>query len=144
MSHPVTVRVGRVYDPRTRTDGARVLVDRLWPRGLRKPLADLDEWCRAVAPSTALRQWYGHDPDRFDDFGRRYRDELDMAEGAAAVNHLCGLAATGPLILLTATKRTEISGAAVLADLITTRLDRAAVTAGPAQPGSNDTDNRES
>lgn len=90
MSSPLTIRVGRVYHPRTRADGFRVLVDRLWPRGLRKSLADLDEWCRAVAPSTALREWYGHDPDRFDDFGRRYRAELDMADGAAAVDHLCG------------------------------------------------------
>lgn len=126
LSSPPTIRVGRVYDPRTRADGARVLVDRLWPRGLRKSLADLDGWCRVVTPSTQLRKWYGHDPDRFEEFGRRYRDELDMADGAAAVDHPCGLAATGPLTLLTATKRTEISGAVVLADLMTARIHRAA------------------
>jgi len=65
------IRVGRVYDERTAQDGTRVLVDRLWPRGLTKNRADLDEWCKQIAPSAALRRWYGHDPDRFPDFARR-------------------------------------------------------------------------
>ncbi|MGZ4694395.1 MAG: DUF488 domain-containing protein, partial [Acidimicrobiales bacterium] len=77
MSSSPEVRVGRVYDERTRADGLRVLVDRLWPRGLTKATADLDDWCREVAPSTALRRWYAHDPERFDEFGRRYRAEMD-------------------------------------------------------------------
>src|SRR6476661_2028397 len=64
------VRVGRVYDERTAQDGTRVLVDRLWPRGLTKNRADLDEWCKQIAPSTALRRWYGHSPDRFIEFAR--------------------------------------------------------------------------
>jgi hypothetical protein len=67
------VRLGRVYDERTAEDGTRVLVDRLWPRGLTKDRADLDEWCKQIAPSSALRKWYGHDPDRFAEFSRRYR-----------------------------------------------------------------------
>jgi uncharacterized protein YeaO (DUF488 family) len=64
-------RVGRVYDARTAQDGIRVLVDRLWPRGLTTNRADLDEWCKQIAPSAALRRWYGHDPDRFAEFARR-------------------------------------------------------------------------
>ncbi|MDI1290565.1 MAG: DUF488 family protein, partial [bacterium] len=61
MASAHTVKVGRVYDERVRGDGSRVLVDRIWPRGLSKAKADLDDWCKEVAPSTALRTWYGHD-----------------------------------------------------------------------------------
>ena len=70
------VRVRRVYDEPAGDDGARVLVDRLWPRGLTKARADLTEWCKEVAPSTELRRWYGHDPAKFNEFARRYRAEL--------------------------------------------------------------------
>jgi uncharacterized protein YeaO (DUF488 family) len=110
--HPV--KVGRVYDERVRGDGARVLVDRLWPRGLSKEKAQLDEWCKQVAPSTALRQWYSHDPARFAEFGHRYRAELDEPERAEAVLHLRTLAERRPLTLLTASKLVDISEAAVL------------------------------
>ncbi|MGZ4521264.1 MAG: DUF488 domain-containing protein, partial [Mycobacteriaceae bacterium] len=72
--HDVNVR--RAYDEPGAGDGARVLVDRIWPRGLSKERADFDEWCRTVAPSTELRKWYAHDPERFEEFGRRYRTEL--------------------------------------------------------------------
>lgn len=113
-----TVRVRRVYDPQTDQDGARILVDRLWPRGLTKAKAGLDEWCKQVAPSTELRTWYGHDPDLFREFRRRYRKELRGAERAAAVAHLRQLAGQHTLTLLTASKDVEISEAAVLAELI--------------------------
>ena len=63
-----------------RVDGARVLVDRIWPRGLTKEKADLDEWCKPVAPSPALRKWYAPDPERFEEFGRRYQAELEQPE----------------------------------------------------------------
>jgi uncharacterized protein YeaO (DUF488 family) len=96
----------------------RVLVDRVWPRGLRKESARVDEWCKQVAPSTQLRQWYGHDPDLFDEFSRRYREELDEPERAEALRHLRDLAAEGTLTLLTATKHAELSQAAVLAEVI--------------------------
>lgn len=112
------VRVGRIYEQRTPQDGVRVLVDRVWPRGLAKKAADLDEWCRDVAPSTALRTWYGHDPLRFDEFARRYRAELDEPEPAAALTHLRELADEQTLILLTATRQPEISQASVLAHLL--------------------------
>ena len=101
--------------PPEASDGQRVLVDRLWPRGLSKERAHLDEWCKDVAPSTGLRQWYGHDPGRFEEFARRYRAELDEPERAAAYSQLRELAAHGPLTLLTAAKRSDISEAAVLA-----------------------------
>jgi uncharacterized protein YeaO (DUF488 family) len=112
------VRVRRVYDPVEADDGSRVLVDRLWPRGLGKERAHLDDWCKQVAPSTALRKWYGHDPARFDEFARRYRAELDDPERASAFAHLRDLAGDGRLTLLTASRRADISEAAVLADLL--------------------------
>lgn len=112
------VRVGRVYDARQAADGTRVLVDRLWPRGLTKNQADLDEWCKQIAPSAALRRWYGHDPDRFAEFARRYRTELDDPERADALGHLRELAQQRTLSLLTATRTVETSEAAVLADLL--------------------------
>jgi uncharacterized protein YeaO (DUF488 family) len=95
-----------------------VLVDRLWPRGVSKERAALDEWCKDAAPSPALRTWFGHDPARFEEFVRRYRAELATGVGAEAVAHLRELAASGPLTLLTATKDPSQSTAAVLADLL--------------------------
>lgn len=112
------VRVCRAYDEPTESDGARVLVDRLWPRGLSKDKARLDEWCKQVAPSTELRKWYQHDPDRFREFGRRYRAELLDDERAQALRHLQELAEQGTLTLVTASKAVDISEAAVLADLL--------------------------
>ncbi|WP_431032444.1 DUF488 domain-containing protein [Streptomyces sp. P6-2-1] len=98
------VRVRRAYDPAEAADGQRVLVDRLWPRGLSKERAHVDEWLKSVAPSTALRRWYGHDPARFDEFAERYRAELADPAREEALARLRGLAADGPLTLLTATK----------------------------------------
>jgi uncharacterized protein YeaO (DUF488 family) len=112
------VRVRRVYDERRRDDGRRVLVDGLWPRGVSKIHADVDEWCKDVAPSAALRKWYGHEPERFREFTRRYRIELAAPERARALHHLRDLATTRALTLLTATRDAEHSQAAVLADLL--------------------------
>ena len=113
------VRVRRIYDDPDPGDGARVLVDRLWPRGISKEKAGLDEWCRAVAPSTELRKWYGHEPNRWAEFGRRYRDELAGGEQATALDGLRARLADGPLTLLTASKRDDISAAEVLRQLLT-------------------------
>ncbi|SHM10682.1 DUF488 domain-containing protein [Actinacidiphila paucisporea] len=113
MAESITYR--RVYEEAAPGDGTRVLVDRVWPRGLRKQDAHLDEWLRDVAPSTDLRRWYGHEPDRFAEFRRRYRAELRDAEHQAAAEHLRGLAGDGRrLTLLTATKDVDHSQAAVL------------------------------
>lgn len=118
MVHHHLVRAGRPYEPRHRGDGLRVLVDRLWPRGLSKEKADLDEWCTSVAPSTELRTWYSHDPDRFAEFARRYRAELEEPDRAAALCHLHQLSQRRILTLLTASKRADISEAVVLAELL--------------------------
>jgi uncharacterized protein YeaO (DUF488 family) len=121
MTKTPVIRVRRVYDEQTSQDGTRVLVDRVWPRGLSKDEVHIDEWCKHVAPSTELRKWYAHDPERFAEFTRRFLIELEGPERAEAVAHLRGLARHGPLTLLTATRHVEISQAAVLADAIRAR-----------------------
>ena len=119
MSERFPVRVRRIYDEPTPDDGARVLVDRLWPRGVSKARAQIDEWCKDVAPSAGLREWYHHDPELFAEFSRRYVDELGGSEPAIALSHLKDLAAQRPLTLLTATKNPDISEAEVLLRLLT-------------------------
>jgi uncharacterized protein YeaO (DUF488 family) len=109
------IRIGRVYDPPGPDDGVRVLVDRLWPRGLRKDAAAIDEWCKQVAPSTDLRRWYGHDRGRFAEFTRRYEAELDDDEHGAALDELRELVAENPTVtLLTAVSDTDIGHVTVL------------------------------
>ncbi|TSD58002.1 DUF488 domain-containing protein [Aeromicrobium piscarium] len=112
----MTVRIRRIYEDPESTDGARVLVDRLWPRGISKERAQLDSWCKGAAPSTELRRWYRHDPDRFEEFAERYRDEL--GDHPEALDELRRYADAGSLTLLTATKSVEISHAAVLRQLL--------------------------
>ena len=109
----------RVYDPPEPGDGRRVLVDRLWPRGLRKDAAALDEWLREVAPSDGLRRWYGHEPARFEEFRRRYAEELAEPDRAAALDRLARMAADGPLTLLTATRDLDHALTVVLAERLT-------------------------
>jgi uncharacterized protein YeaO (DUF488 family) len=115
-SHEVKVR--RAYDDPAPGDGARILVDRIWPRGLSKAKAAFDEWCKAISPSTDLRKWYGHDPERFPEFGRRYRAELAEPERGEALARLRDLASRGNVTLITATRNADISEAAVLADVL--------------------------
>jgi uncharacterized protein YeaO (DUF488 family) len=118
MGDKPDVRVRRVYDDPEPDGGTRVLVDRIWPRGLTRDKARLDRWLKQIAPSTELRKWYSHDHERFEEFGRRYREELKDAERAHALEHLRELARSRTLTLLTATRHAEISEAAVIADLI--------------------------
>jgi uncharacterized protein YeaO (DUF488 family) len=110
------VRYRRIYDEASPEEGTRVLVDRIWPRGIRKQDAHLDEWMRDVAPSTELRHWYGHEPERYKEFRRRYLAELRDADHQQAVERLDELAGHGPVTLLTASRDLEHSQAAVLAD----------------------------
>jgi uncharacterized protein YeaO (DUF488 family) len=112
----LVLAVRRIYEAPTPEDGYRVLVDRLWPRGVKKAEAAIDEWARDVAPSADLRRWYGHQPERFDEFARRYRAELAAAPAADAVAALVTRLRKGPVTLLTATRDVERSGAAVLAE----------------------------
>ena len=127
------VRVRRVYEEPEPQDGTRVLVDRLWPRGLRKDAARFDEWAKDVAPSTELRTWYGHDPAKFGEFCRRYTAELAQGAPRAALDHLAALTAAGPVTLLTATRDVEHSEAVVLAQLLQQQTpgDAAAPTGPP-------------
>ena len=128
------VRVRRVYEQAEPDDGTRVLVDRLWPRGLRKDAARFDEWAKDVAPSSELRTWYGHDPAKFGEFCRRYTAELSQGTPRDALDRLGALAAAGPVTLLTATHDVDHSQAAVLAQLLR-RPGAAAGDAGAAEGG---------
>jgi uncharacterized protein YeaO (DUF488 family) len=114
QSHSIAIK--RAYDPPAARDGLRILIDRLWPRGLSKTALKLDAWPRRLAPSTALRKWYGHDPQRFAEFRRRYRAELGehKEELAALRTWIEGRAAT----LVTATRELALSHAEVLRGLL--------------------------
>lgn len=112
------IRVRRVYDHPSPEDGVRVLVDRIWPRGLRKDAAQLDEWAKDVAPSAELRTWYRHDPAKFGEFRQRYTAELEQPGPREALSRLRHLAAEKPVTLLTATRDLDLSQAAVLAGLL--------------------------
>jgi uncharacterized protein YeaO (DUF488 family) len=115
----------RIYDEASPSDGARVLVDRVWPRGLRKKDARLDQWLREIAPSTELRRWYGHEPSRFGEFRRRYLAELRDPRRQEAARRLREIAEHRDLTLLTATRDLDHSQAAVLAQWLDTDPPRA-------------------
>lgn len=115
------IRLKRVYEPPAATDGVRVLVDRVWPRGVAKDKAAIDHWLKAVAPSTALRQWFGHDPARWAEFGRRYRAEL--AQNPEALVALRRLARRGTMTLLYGARDTEHNQAVVLKAVLESRRD---------------------
>ncbi|MEU8761557.1 DUF488 family protein [Streptomyces sp. NPDC048659] len=115
---PVRVRVRRIYEPPAPDDGLRVLVDRLWPRGIAKADAHIDEWPKALTPSTELRRWY-HGPDgAYEEFRRRYRLELAEPAAAEALDALRARTAEGPVTLLTAAKDPALSHTAVLTELL--------------------------
>ena len=114
----MTVALKRAYDPPARTDGKRILIDRLWPRGVSKAKAGIDLWLRDVAPSTELRKWFGHDPEKWPEFRKRYRAEL---KGNPALAELKALARKGRITLVYAAKD-ELHNDAVVLKAI---LDRA-------------------
>ncbi len=109
------VRVKRIYEQAADGDGTRVLVDRLWPRGVRKEAAAIDWWAKEVAPSTALRRWFHQQPESFDEFARAYRREL---EGNPALDELRRLASAGTVTLLFASRERSRNHATVLAELL--------------------------
>jgi uncharacterized protein YeaO (DUF488 family) len=114
----MSVRVRRVYESPEADDGVRVLVDRLWPRGLSKDAAHVDEWPKALTPSTDLRRWYHAGEGSHEEFSDRYEAELDAPEAAELLDHIRELAAKGTVTLLTAAKEPDTSHAAVLARLL--------------------------
>lgn len=113
------VQVVRVYDqPRRLATEYRVLVDRLWPRGVRKEAIDVDEWAKDVAPSSELRRWYGHRPELFDQFANRYAAELARPPADLVLESLRQRSQRRSLVLLTATRDVDHSAAAVLLNLL--------------------------
>lgn len=114
MTETHQVQVRRIYDDPVNSDGTRILVDRIWPRGISKDKAELDDWLKELAPSSDLRKWYSHDPDKFEEFSRRYQEELKDDDHAEALKSLKDYAKKGKLTLLTASKRDDISDATVL------------------------------
>lgn len=115
------VRTKRIYDPSGPDDGRRILVDRIWPRGITKDRAGLDEWCREVAPSTALRTWFGHDASRWAEFLRRYEAEL---EGNEHFDELVEQVRAGSITLLYSARDTDHNQAVALAGFLEDRLKR--------------------
>jgi uncharacterized protein YeaO (DUF488 family) len=113
MADPV--RIKRIYEPADAGDGQRVLVDRLWPRGVSKAKAALDLWLKEIAPSEALRHWFGHDPALWPEFRQRYAAELDANPATA---QLCALLEKGPVTLLYAVHDEAHSNALALADYL--------------------------
>lgn len=110
------IHLKRIYDPPSKDDGARVLVDRLWPRGVRKEAAKLTVWLKEIAPSPELRKWFGHEPERFHEFSQRYRAEL--AANGDAVDQIDELLKHGSVTLLYAARDTAHNEAVVLADFL--------------------------
>jgi uncharacterized protein YeaO (DUF488 family) len=114
----VSVRIRRVYEPPEPADGVRVLVDRLWPRGLSKDAARVDEWPKALTPSTELRRWYHQGEGSYEEFAERYEAELADPEVTGLLDRVRELASTGDVTLLTASKTPEQSHATVLVRLL--------------------------
>ena len=110
------VRIRRAYDPPQRSDGYRVLIDRIWPRGVTRARARIDEWARELAPSDELRRWFKHDPERFEEFRARYRAELS-AHGEQ-LEELRRRARSGPLTVVYAARDEDHNNAVVLAELL--------------------------
>ena len=113
------VRIKRVYEPAGKDDGARVLVDRIWPRGITKTHAALDLWLKDIAPTTELRKWFGHDPSRWEEFQTRYREELER--NSANVAQLRDLATAGAITLLYGAHDAEHNQAVALRDYLNGR-----------------------
>ena len=108
-----SVTIKRVYEPPAPSDGSRILVDRLWPRGISKRKAALDGWAKDVAPSSGLRKWFGHRPERFQEFAKRYRAEL---KGSEALKEL--RARKGKVTLVYGARDPKINHARVLAQIL--------------------------
>lgn len=128
----MTIRIKRAYDKAAAADGLRILIDRLWPRGLSKAAFKYDLWPRPLSPSNALRKWYGHDPARFAEFRRRYRAELaNEADELAALRAAIGRRTA---TLLTATRELDLSHATVLREILSPRAAAKKARGGDGRP----------
>jgi len=110
------IRIKRTYEAPARGDGRRILVERLWPRGMKKEALGADAWMKEVAPSTRLRKWFGHRPERWEEFRRRYRSELDA--NPAAWKPIVEAARSGNVTLLYSAHDTDHNGAVALRDYL--------------------------
>jgi len=110
------VKLKRAYEPPAADDGTRILIDRLWPRGVTKKRAAIDQWMKDIAPSTALRKWFGHDPDRWDEFRHRYAKEVH--QNATLFDQLRSLARHGPITLVYSAHDEKHNDAVELRELI--------------------------
>jgi uncharacterized protein YeaO (DUF488 family) len=117
------LQLKRAYEPPARSDGRRILVDRLWPRGLSKESAAINEWMKEIAPSAELRRWFGHDPERWLEFQRRYRQELRARDDL--VREIAKLASRGRVTLVYGARDEEHNDAVVLAAVVRARMRRA-------------------
>jgi uncharacterized protein YeaO (DUF488 family) len=126
---PDRVRIKRAYAAPAPEDGRRVLIDRMWPRGVTRAALGLDEWLKDVAPSESLRRWFKHDPDRWAEFTARYRDELTRPPASAAMAELVRQAREGRLTLVYAARDETHNNAVALRDAIVQRLSRRAKAA---------------
>lgn len=120
MQRTDMLRLKRAYEPPVRTDGRRILVDRLWPRGLSKERAAIDEWIKDIAPSTELRRWFGHDPEKWREFQRRYRQELRTRDDF--VRDIARQASRGPVTLVYGARDEEHNDAVVLAAAVRSHM----------------------
>jgi uncharacterized protein YeaO (DUF488 family) len=120
---PMGIKLKRMYDTAERSDGVRILVDRLWPRGISKDEAAIDEWMKDLAPSTRLRTWFSHKPERWPEFRKRYRRELGTPEKKKMLENIRRISTIATVTLLYATKDTNQNNAVALAELLKRRQD---------------------
>ena len=122
MNTSPTINIKRIYEAYDEADGLRILVDRLWPRGIKKETAHIDRWFKEIAPSNKLRKWYDHDPEKFQAFSKKYQEELNQTH---ELDELINFIDHHPTItLLFAAKDTDLSNAAVLRDVIVGHLSK--------------------
>jgi len=120
----MSIALKRAYEPPAERDGQRILVDRVWPRGLTKDDLRLDEWYRDLAPSTELRRWFGHDPDRWDEFRKRYTAELRSPQVRERIERLAALAKRGKVTLVFGARDQEHNQAVVLRDYVQRMIEK--------------------
>ncbi len=116
------IGIKRIYDKAEVTDGTRVLVDRLWPRGVKKSTAHIDKWVKEVAPSDELRTWFGHDPEKWDEFRKKYLKELESNDAVAS---LISFVSRNDVTLIYAARDTEHNNAVVLSEFLAEKLKNA-------------------
>jgi uncharacterized protein YeaO (DUF488 family) len=121
------LKIKRAYDKPESTDGKRILIDRLWPRGVSKAEAGIDEWLKDLGPSTELRKWFGHDPEKWEEFRKRYIKELSAPDKVALMENIARAAGHASVTLVYSARDTEHSDVKVLEELITKIMKKVSV-----------------